>query len=286
MGARNLISIYVTDPRYETRAQAVTHTDIICGGVVGLHGLKRNGNEYGRHKIQTIRKIKMCKDTQVINLYYTSPNQRIVCFHNDSLDLIKTSKQGDNDCDYDCVIHKIDSAAMRDLKGNEYKMYSYLRKNKDGIVLALSPEDVYNYTGLSDKAYRSAVKGLIEKGYLQQRGKPRNIYDFYISPHSANNAPLPSVSSTQKTAVSTADNGSIDAPEKGGEIIQDSIINSIENNTVNSIENNRHIKGLEDKAARLVGKFGITTIEQARNVVEQAQNTKNSKATDDDELPF
>lgn len=211
-------------------------------------------------------------------LVYTSPNQRIIYCHNDSLNKIREderlSKETHNR--YDCVIHEIESAAMRDLSGNEFKIYCYFRKNQDGYKFALSPVDACSYTGLNEKAYRSAVNALIQKGYLLRRDKPRNVFDFYIVPKRKDDVPITAVSSTPEgsiippiTAVSSTPEGGFHPSLRAGEIIQVNTMNNTVDNTIYSTVDNRNTIGGEgiNEANRLANSFCIFE-------------------EDDDELPF
>ena len=90
---------------------------------------------------------------------------------------------------YTVVIHSIDKRAMFDLLGNAYVLYHYLCQNKKGFELALSPAAVKADTNMGKSAYDSAVKQLIEKGYLTNvRG---NRYQFSIEPTQRRNAGNP-----------------------------------------------------------------------------------------------
>lgn len=80
---------------------------------------------------------------------------------------------------FDIVVHSVDSQAMRQLSGNAYKAYSYLRKNADGYKFALSQKATSDYTGLNEKAYLKAINELIDKRFLIQRGDG-NRYDFFL----------------------------------------------------------------------------------------------------------
>ena len=55
--------------------------------------------------------------------------------------------------------------AMRDLKGETFKMWMYLSKNKNGYQLELSQKDAEQW-GIKKDAYYAGVKALIEKHYL------------------------------------------------------------------------------------------------------------------------
>ncbi len=179
----------------------------------------------------------------------TSPNQRIIHCHNNSNEMIENDKgkQDGKRLSYDCVIHDIESVVMKDLSGNEYKMWRYLSKNKDGYVSALSPVDVCNYTGLSDKVYRSAVNSLISKGYLKRRDEQKNAFDFYMLPVREDDAPVSEVA----TACNSYTNNtfsvnpcvqkvSFNPSPEGREIIHKNTIHNTKNNIYNSTVNNTY----------------------------------------------
>lgn len=78
---------------------------------------------------------------------------------------------------YSYVNNDAESQAARDLKAGAFKLWCYLRRNRDGYVLGLSQLDCEESFGIGEKQYRGAVKELIEKDYLVlDRG---NVYVFY-----------------------------------------------------------------------------------------------------------
>lgn len=69
-----------------------------------------------------------------------------------------------------------DEAALA-LKAGAFKLWCYLRRNKNGYMFALSPTDCEERFGIALKQYRNGVAELIEKGYLElDRG---NVYVFH-----------------------------------------------------------------------------------------------------------
>ena len=71
-------------------------------------------------------------------------------------------------------------AAARDLKYSSMILWLYLSRNQNGYELALSPKDVEETMGLSERTYRTCKNELMEKGYLVQvKG---NRYMFYEKP--------------------------------------------------------------------------------------------------------
>lgn len=73
-----------------------------------------------------------------------------------------------------------EAAAARDLKYSSMILWLYLSRNQNGYELALSPKDVEETMGLSERTYRTCKNELMEKGYLVQvKG---NRYMFYEKP--------------------------------------------------------------------------------------------------------
>ena len=56
--------------------------------------------------------------------------------------------------------------AMKNLTTNAFTLYMYMLINNGDRVWALSSKDVYDNTALKQSTYKSAVKELIDKGYL------------------------------------------------------------------------------------------------------------------------
>ena len=73
-----------------------------------------------------------------------------------------------------------EAAAARDLKYSTMILWLYLSRNQNGYELALSPKDVEETMGLSERTYRTCKDELIEKGYLVKVGD--NQYMFYEMP--------------------------------------------------------------------------------------------------------
>ena len=69
---------------------------------------------------------------------------------------------------------------MRRMHGQQasgFLLWCYLSLNQEGYELALSNVAVSEATGMSKDAYDTAVRLLIEEGYLVQRAG--NTYDFF-----------------------------------------------------------------------------------------------------------
>lgn len=57
-------------------------------------------------------------------------------------------------------------AAMRALNWSGFKLWNYLNLNQSGYELGLSMKDVVKECGMNKNTYYTAVKELIDKGYL------------------------------------------------------------------------------------------------------------------------
>lgn len=58
-----------------------------------------------------------------------------------------------------------------------FKLYIYFAKNQEAYKFALSSTDFKNWSGCSSTAYNTAIKELIDAGYLVEESK--NHYRFY-----------------------------------------------------------------------------------------------------------
>ena len=73
-----------------------------------------------------------------------------------------------NDKDHLYYIYNAEAMklAMKDLKGESFKLWSYLAHNVEGSEFALGQKPCENATGIKKDAYYSAKDLLIEKGYI------------------------------------------------------------------------------------------------------------------------
>lgn len=153
------------------------------------------------------------------NIQYTAPNQKIITIHKATSD--KNHLYG---------IFNQDAlfSACRNLTGNELKLYLYLCCNQPEYRLALSPKAISEQIGAHEDSIRTAVQGLIKKGYLAcQKG---NLFNFYEAP---NESSLDEIPTPDKTQVSPRENTNIsprkpsNAPDKTSrEIIQKQYMNN------------------------------------------------------------
>ena len=70
--------------------------------------------------------------------------------------------------------------AMQVLKGEAFKLWVYINKNREGHRIALSAVDALSWGIGSKSSYNRAVKTLLENGYLVKVGK--NLYNYYEMP--------------------------------------------------------------------------------------------------------
>ncbi len=101
------------------------------------------------------------------NIYKSSPNQKTITIQKEP-----TDKQN-----YYATINlnALELAAL-DLKAGAFKLWIYLAKNQNNYTFALSNKAAQQYFGIKKDQYDSAVKELIEKGYLIETAK--NKYNF------------------------------------------------------------------------------------------------------------
>lgn len=170
-----------------------------------------------------------------IYIYHTSPNQK-------SIVTKKTASSAGSPYGI-CNVSAVLTAATA-LSDRAFKLYMRMNLHQDGHTYALSPVEICNSIGMSDKRYRDAVKELIEKGYLVQSEKHKALYMFYEFPQLDNRQSTeltispdnPSISDTSSTQ-----NGRITRPFRidnpsisGGEILHNITSHNTSNNTVNS----------------------------------------------------
>ena len=83
---------------------------------------------------------------------------------------------------YGCINIEASNRAARVLKPNAYRMYIRIVLNQDGHEFALSPKAMREEIGISPTGYETAVKNLIDAGYLVQIHNGSNKYFFYENP--------------------------------------------------------------------------------------------------------
>lgn len=137
-----------------------------------------------------------------IYIYHTSPNQRSV---------ITKKTLSDKDHPYGiCNIAAMLTAA-KELTDKAFKLYTRMSLHQDGHTYALSPVEINNSIGMTDKRYRDAVKEMIQRGYLVKHPQYKSVYFFYEAPSIDNVTILPNSSDYQQnTAYQTDHNNGIE----------------------------------------------------------------------------
>lgn len=69
--------------------------------------------------------------------------------------------------------------ALTALKGNVFKVWMYLARWGTTAKFALSSSDCCNVCNISRPTYNTAIKELIEKGYLIRKNVDSNVYIFH-----------------------------------------------------------------------------------------------------------
>ena len=105
----------------------------------------------------------------------SSPNQKIV--H------IEERTKRDSDNIYATTNIQALQAAMNNLNNSSFKLWCYLNKNQEHYQFELSQKACAEW-GIKKDSYYSAVKDLINKGYLICKNENSNIYSFYEMPFS------------------------------------------------------------------------------------------------------
>ena len=101
----------------------------------------------------------------------TTPNQKT----------INVNKQKcDRDNPYSTFNLQALQTAMSGLKGEAFKLWVYLNKNRDSHITALSAVDALAWGIGSKSSYDRAIAELIQKGYLVRT--TGNNYNFYELP--------------------------------------------------------------------------------------------------------
>ena len=122
---------------------------------------------------------------------YVYPNQKIVTVHKAVVDEKNI---------YMRLNKKAMLNACKNLRGLELNAFLYLSSNQDGYEMALSTDDMATQMGGCVRSYQTAIRSLVEKGYLVHNRK--NLYDFYDFPNGAKTAEV----NTQEDAVQPEEN--------------------------------------------------------------------------------
>lgn len=102
-----------------------------------------------------------------MNNYKTSPNQKTITI----------KKEDCNRQNFYAAINlnALELAAI-DLKSGAFKLWIYFAKNQDNYTFGLSNKAVAEQFGIKKDQYDSAVKELIEKGYLIETAKNKYVF--------------------------------------------------------------------------------------------------------------
>ena len=105
-------------------------------------------------------------------MIFTYPNQKIVTVH---------KAPADKDHFYGILNKEALFNACRELTSNELKVFLYAATNQQGYQMALSTTDIAAQVGSTVDGIRTAIRGLVKKGYMEQ--DHGNYYTFYELPH-------------------------------------------------------------------------------------------------------
>lgn len=102
-----------------------------------------------------------------MNNFKTSPNQKTITIQ----------KEDCNKQNYYAAINlnALELAAI-DLKSGAFKLWIYFAKNQNNYTFGLSNKAVAEQFGIKKDQYDSAVKELIEKGYLIETAKNKYVF--------------------------------------------------------------------------------------------------------------
>ncbi|MBP1536958.1 MAG: hypothetical protein ILA17_03695 [Ruminococcus sp.] len=108
-----------------------------------------------------------------MNIIVTSANQKVITTH-------KTR----SDAEHLYSIDNIEAVkkAARELKSTAFKLYVIMNLNQNEYTYALSPKALHESIGISGGQYHRAVQELMERGYLIEDDKRKNLYHFYELP--------------------------------------------------------------------------------------------------------
>lgn len=108
--------------------------------------------------------------------YNSNPNQRSITTH---------KEKTDNNCvdNYYAKINLIAlQNAMSTLTPKAFELWIYFSKNQDNHFFWLSKVDFLKWSSVKENSYFSGFKELERLGYLVEKEKGSNQYDFYEIP--------------------------------------------------------------------------------------------------------
>lgn len=129
-----------------------------------------------------------------MNNLITFPNQKVVVVEDDSLHDEKP---------YSIITERerIWAGRLLNDKTASHIIYCCLAGHSNGYEFALSPTAINKYYGISKKQYHSAIKALLEVGYLVQKSKGSNIWIFKRIPDMYKNLELIVEETTEDTTI-------------------------------------------------------------------------------------
>lgn len=105
--------------------------------------------------------------------YVSNPNQRSVTTHKEKTD--------ENN-----IYAKINIEALRNamstLTPKAFELWIYLSKNQDNHFLWLSRSDFLSWSNVGESSYYNAFNELKKLGYIVEKEKNSNKFDFYEKP--------------------------------------------------------------------------------------------------------
>ena len=119
--------------------------------------------------------------------------------------------------------------ACKVLNGTEYKLWTYLLAQAPKIKWEISPIAIFNEFGIPEASYHRAIKGLKEKGYLDDEA-------IHMYPKKASSQNDDTTSIKMKAETSQNDNS---------------------NKIRNSISNNNFLNASIEKVVKPIGKDGM-----------------------------
>ena len=108
--------------------------------------------------------------------YNSNPNQRSITVH-------KELTNGECEDNYYAKINlNALQKAMSSLSAKAFELWIYLSKNQDKHFFWLSKVDFLSWSTFKQSAYYEAFNELKDLGYLVERNKGSNQFDFYEIP--------------------------------------------------------------------------------------------------------
>ena len=108
--------------------------------------------------------------------YNSNPNQRSITTHKEATD----DKSVDNY--YTKINLNALRKAMSSLTPKAFELWIYLSKNQDNHFFWLSRVDFLSWSNVGSSSYYEAFNELKRLGYLVEKGKNSNQFDFYEQP--------------------------------------------------------------------------------------------------------